>query len=135
MHEALLRASPVGSVMWLKAAGKSLWPLLRGGDSVRVQRVDAASLREGDIAVVTLPGGTLAAHIVTSVNPVRTASSVGVEDPAPVEVLGRVTAFRRFDVVYEWPSYAQPVLRWLPRVSRSLKRVPGLRSLVRLVRD
>ena len=135
MHEALLRASPIGAVMWLKAAGKSLWPLVRDGDSLRVQRVEAASLHPGDIAVVKLPNGVLAAHIVVSTHPVRTASSVGVEDPPPLEVLARVTAFRRKDVVYEWPSYASPALRLLPSASRALKSLPGLRHLVRLVRD
>lgn len=135
MHEALLRASPIGAVMWLKAAGKSLWPLVRDGDSLRVQRVEAASLHPGDIAVVKLPNGVLAAHIVVSTQPVRTASSVGVEDPPPLEVLARVTAFRRKDVVYEWPSYASPALRLLPSASRALKSLPGLRHLVRLVRD
>lgn len=135
MHEALLRASPIGAVMWLKAAGKSLWPLVRDGDSLRVQRVEAALLHPGDIAVVKLPNGVLAAHIVVSTQPVRTASSVGVEDPPPLEVLARVTAFRRKDVVYEWPSYASPALRLLPSASRALKSLPGLRHLVRLVRD
>lgn len=135
MHEALLRASPIGAVMWLKAAGKSLWPLLRDGDSLRAQRVEASSLHPGDIAVVKLPSGVLAAHIVVSVEPIRTASSVGVEDPLPLEVLARVTAFRRNDVVHEWPSYAAPALRLLPGASRALKTLPGLRRLVRLVRD
>lgn len=135
MHEALLRASPIGAVMWLKAGGKSLWPLLRDGDSLRVQRVNETSLNPGDIAVVKLPGELLAAHIVVSTSPTRTASSVGVVDPPVLEVLARVTAFRRGDVLHEWPSYASPALRWLPQTSRVLKQLPGLRQLVRFVRD
>ncbi|MGV3624675.1 MAG: hypothetical protein ACO1OB_27900 [Archangium sp.] len=135
MHEALLRASPIGAVMWLKAAGKSLWPLLRDGDSLRVQRIELAALRLGELAVVKLPGGVLAAHIVVSLEPLETESIVGVKDPSPVELLARVTAFRRNDVVHEWPSYASPVLRFLPSASRALKSLPGLRRLIRFVRD
>ncbi len=134
-HEALLRALPTGGVMWLPARGKSLWPLLRDGDSLRVQRLDEAALKMGDVAVVKLPGDILAAHIVVALNPLRTASSVGVVDAAALEVLARVTGFRRRGATHEWPALAASVLRWLPRLSRSLKRVPGARSLARLLRD
>lgn len=134
-HEALLRALPAGGVIWLAASGKSLWPLLRSGDSLRVRRTDADGLTLGDVAVVKLPGGVLAAHLVVALQPVRTASSVGIEDAPATEVLGVVTAFRRDGVVREWPRGAALVLRWLPATSRWLKRVPGLRRVVRAFRD
>lgn len=134
-HEALLRALPTGGVMWLPARGKSLWPLLRDGDALRVVRLDEGALALGDVAVVKLPGDVLVAHVVATLNPLRTASSVGVIDPAPLEVLARVTGFRRNGVTHDWPQFASSVLRWLPSTSRALKRVPGLRAVVRALRD
>ncbi len=119
--------------MWLRASGNSLWPLLRDGDSLRVER--AAHVRLGEIAVVRLRGGVLAAHLVVSLEPLQTASSVGVLDPQPVEALGRVTGFRRAGVVHEWPEASRLLLRWLPGASRALKRFPLLKRVVRLLRD
>ena len=111
-----------------------MWPLLRDGDSLRVQRVENDALRLGEIAVVKLPNGVLAAHLVASLEPLQTASSVGVLDPQPVEALGRVVGFRRGDVVYELPESGRLLLRFLPATSRALKRVPMLRQLVGLLR-
>lgn len=121
--------------MWLRAAGNSLWPLLRDGDSLKVERIDAASLQLGEVAVVKLPGGVLAAHLVASLEPLQTSSSVGVLDPQPVEALGRVTGFRRDGIVHEWPSLSRLLLRWLPVSARVLKRLPLARRLVRTLRD
>ena len=121
--------------MWLRASGKSLWPLLREGDSLRVERVEPAALRLGEVAVVKLPGGVLAAHLVASLEPLQTSSSVGVLDPQPVEALGRVTGFRRAGVVHGWSELNRWVLRWLPSVSRALKRLPLIKRAVRLLRD
>ena len=121
--------------MWLRASGKSLWPLLRDGDSLRVERVEPAALRLGEVAVVKLPGGVLAAHLVASLEPLQTSSSVGVLDPQPVEALGRVTGFRRAGVVHEWSELNRLVLRWLPAASRTLKRLTLLKRAVRRLRD
>lgn len=121
--------------MWLRAAGNSLWPLLRDGDSLRVERVDPAALRLGEVAVVKLPGGVLAAHLVASLGPLQTSSSVGVLDPQPVEALGRVSGFRRAGVVHEWPEVSRMLLRWLPRTARVLKKLPLASRLVRALRD
>jgi hypothetical protein len=134
VHEALLRGLAPGGVMWLKAAGNSLWPLLRDGDSLKVERVTEASLHPGEIAVVKLPSGVLAAHLVAGLEPLRTSSSVGVVDPLPVEALGRVIGFRRGGVVHAWPGSSRLVLRWLPPVARALKRLPLSRRLARKVR-
>ncbi len=120
--------------MWLRASGQSLWPLLLDGDSLRVERVAASSLRLGEIAVVKLPNGVLAAHLVASLEPLQTASSVGVLDPQPIEALGRVIGFKRNEVVHAWPASARVFLRLLPQASRALKRVPLLRQLVGLLR-
>ncbi|MDP2269259.1 MAG: hypothetical protein Q8N23_01955 [Archangium sp.] len=134
VHEQLLRGLQPGAVMWLRASGQSLWPLLRDGDSLRVERVEGTSLRLGEIAVVKLPNGVLAAHLVASLDPLQTASSVGVLDPQPVEALGRVVGFRRDREVHELPASGRLLLRFLPATSRALKRLPLLRQLVRVLR-
>ncbi len=118
--------------MWLRAAGNSLWPLLRDGDSLRVER--ASSVRLGEIAVVKLPDGVLAAHVVVSLEPLQTSSSVGVLDRLPVELLGRVTGFRRAGVVHAWPAASRLLLRFLPPAARALKRLPLARKVVSLIR-
>lgn len=134
VHEALLRGLAPGAVMWLRASGNSLWPLLRDGDSLRVERVSVDSLRLGEVAVVKLPGGVLAAHLVASLDPLQTSSSVGVRDPRPLEALGRVTGFRRAGIVREWPKAGRLLLRWLPALSLALKRVPLAKRVIRLLR-
>lgn len=132
VHEALLRGLAPGAVMWLRASGNSLWPLLRDGDSLRVERT--TSLRRGEVAVVKLPSGVLAAHLVASLEPLQTSSSVGVLDPLPLEPLGRVTGFRRDGVVREWPEAGRLLLRFLPATSRALKRLPLARRVIRVMR-
>ncbi len=135
IHEALLRGLAPGGVMWLQASGRSLWPLLRDGDSLRVVRVEASALRTGEVAVVKLPTGILAAHVVVSTSPLQTASTAGLLDPLPLEGLARVTGYRRDGVVHPWPADVRHALRWWPGAARALKRVPGLRFVVRLLRD
>ncbi len=120
--------------MWLRASGNSLWPLLRDGDSLRVERADVTTLQLGDVAVVKLPAGVLAAHLVVSLEPLQTSSSVGVLDPQPLEALGRVVGFRRGEHVYEWPASGRLVLRFLPATARLVKRLPLARRTVRLLR-
>jgi hypothetical protein len=134
LHEALLRGLAPGGVMWLKAAGNSLWPLLRDGDSLKVERVSELQLHEGEVAIVKLPSGLLAAHLVAGLKPLQTASSVGVLDPLPLEALGRVIGFRRDGVERVWPALSRVPLRFWPRTARALKRVPLSRTLVRLLR-
>lgn len=134
-HQDLLRALPLGAKLWLRAGGRSLWPLVLDGDQLHVQRTDEATLKPGDIALVVSPRGQLVAHLVQSLAPLVTVSSVGVVDPPAREVLGRVVAVRRGALRLDLPSQSHLVLRQVPRVARTLKGVPGLRRLVRLVRD
>lgn len=134
MHEALLRGLAPGAQMWLRASGNSLWPLLKDGDSLRVERTDEAGLRRGEVAVVKLPSGVLAAHLVTSLAPLQTSSSVGVLDPLPLEALARVVGFRREGVVRDWPAFSALLLRFLPASARVLKRVPFAKRAVKLLR-
>ncbi|MDP3503329.1 MAG: hypothetical protein Q8S33_23545 [Myxococcales bacterium] len=133
--EALLRALPPGQRMWLRAGGKSLWPLVLDGDQVHVERGDERALRRGDLALVVNPQGQLVAHLVEQTGPLVTVSSVGVVDPPAREVLGRVVAVRRGAVTLALPRGAHLALRQVPRLSRALKRLPGLRHLVRRLRD
>ncbi len=133
--EALLRALPPGQRMWLRAGGKSLWPLVLDGDQVHVERGGETGLRRGDIALVVNPQGQLVAHLVDATNPLVTVSSVGVVDPPAREVLGRVVAVRRGAMTLTLPRGAHLALRQVPRLSRALKRLPGLRQLVRRLRD
>lgn len=135
IHEALLRGLAPGGVMWLQASGRSLWPLLRDGDSLRVERVDAQALERGDVAVVKLPGGVLAAHVVIETSPLTTASTAGIVDVGPVEGLARVTGYRRDGVVHAWPRDLRLVLRHWPKTARALKYLPWLRGVVRRLRD
>ncbi|MBL8923594.1 MAG: hypothetical protein JNJ54_32365 [Myxococcaceae bacterium] len=133
--EALLRALPAGQRMWLRAGGRSLWPLVLDGDQLQVERGDEAGLQRGDLALVVNPAGQLVAHLVERTAPLVTVSSVGVVDPPSKEVLGRVVAVRRGALRLTLPRGAHLVLRQVPAVSRALKRVPGLRALVRHLRD
>jgi hypothetical protein len=133
--EALLRALPPGRRLWLRAGGKSLWPLVLDGDQVHVERGGAHELRRGDIALVVNPQGQLVAHLVDATSPLVTVSSVGVVDPPAREVLGRVVAVRRGGLTLALPRGAHLALRQVPRLSRALKRLPGLRQLVRRLRD
>jgi mycothiol synthase len=135
VHRELLRALPPGGVLWLRAGGKSLWPLLRDGDSLRVERCTEADLAPGDVAVVAFPDGRLVAHLVETVAPLRTASSVGVRDPLPLEALGRVTGFRRAGRTWPWPRDLRRLLWLAPTTARLAKALPGARALVRRLRD
>lgn len=107
--------------MWLPAGGRSLWPLLQPGDSLKVRRVAAHDVRRGDVAVVVVPSGLLIAHVVVSINPVCTASLAGVPDAPAVEVLGRVVAYRRGERIRRWPSTHRIWLRWVPRSWRTMR--------------
>jgi hypothetical protein len=134
-YKALLESLGDGQVVWLKAAGNSLWPVVLSGDSLRVERCGPDGVGRGDIAVVEDPHGRLLAHLVVQAKPVRTASTNGRLDEPPKAVLGRVTAVRRGALVFPVPRLLAPVLGGLPGVSRLLRRVPGAAGLVRRLRD
>lgn len=116
----------------MPAAGKSLWPLLRDGDSLRVER--CLSVRLGDLAVIRL-GDALLAHIVVSIHPLRTAATNGRVDPPAHELLGRVIAFRRGRQLFSWPERAAWALRWWPALARAARRLPGAHTVVHRLRD
>ncbi len=92
-------------------------------------------LRRGDIAVVGWADQPLVAHLVEQLSPLVTTSTAGVRDAPAAEVLGRVVALRRGARQAHWPAWSADVLRWWPAASRLIKRVPGLREVVRRARD
>jgi hypothetical protein len=128
----LLLALPSGEAMWLSAAGRSLWPFIRGGDSLRVQRCAVADVALGDLVVIDAPH-SLVAHVVVALNPVVTASTAGVRD-APAPVLARVIAVRRSGRVVRLPRSGRYLLRLVPPLAVVLKRVPLTRRVVRWLR-
>lgn len=91
----LLAASPPGATLWVGGLGRSMEPLLRSGDQLKVQRCGETDVRPGHIALVELSGGALIAHVVQASRPLRTASLLGVADPPGGTVLARAVALRR----------------------------------------
>ncbi len=131
-HEALLRALPPGGHIWLRAGGRSLWPLVLDGDQLLVER--ATALRVGDIAIVAWPSQPLVAHLVKTTEPLITVSLSGVEDPPQAEALGRVIAVKRGGTRIDVPAFSARVFQWLPRSALWLRHLPGARRLVRRLR-
>jgi len=131
-HDALLRALPMGGQIWVRAAGRSLWPLVLDGDQLLVRRCERGELRPGDVALVSWAGGAVVGHLVEQVAPLITISSVGVRDPLGAELLGRAIAVRRGTVRFQLPRF---VLHWVPRAATVLNRLPFARSVVRRLRD
>lgn len=113
-----------------------MWPLLRQGDRLWVERCDERACAVGGVAVRPI-GQAFFAHVVTSLAPLATASLWGVPDVSDAPVLGRVVAYARgaedfVTALDRGPPAA--ALRWAPRVGPVLKRVPLLRSVVRATR-
>jgi RimJ/RimL family protein N-acetyltransferase len=130
---ALIEATPHGRQLWLRGAGRSLYPLLRSGDSVRVLRCEPEGLVRGDMALVKV-GRQLIAHVVVSTQPVVTASLLGRPDPVGVP-LGRITALRRGGLLLPLPRMASPSLFLGQTLLSSLWARPQARAIVRRLRD
>ena len=130
----VLEALPPGQRLWVHGAGRSLYPLLRGGDSVRVLRCGPGSMARGDVALVRL-GRQLVAHMVVSTRPWLTASLVGGVDPPGGVTLGRVVAVRRGQLVLPLPRPLRPAM-WAARQALAAAWArPGSRLAYRRVRD
>jgi L-amino acid N-acyltransferase YncA len=130
---ALIEATPPGRQLWLRGAGRSLYPLLRSGDSVRVLRCEPEALARGDVALVRV-GRRLIAHVVLSTRPVVTASLLGRKDPEGVP-LGRITALRRGPLILPLPRLARPTLFLGQQVLSRMWASPGARTVLRRMRD
>ena len=48
----VLRQLPEGGTLWVRGLGRSMWPLLRSGDSLQVLRCAAEAVAPGDLAVL-----------------------------------------------------------------------------------
>lgn len=107
--EALER-KPMGSSVTLKVLGRSMYPLFRSGDIVRVRRCAEREIGRGDVAVVKNANGRFVAHLVVGTQPVRTATFLGGRDAGEVELLGRVTAILRRPAVFPLPRIARPLV-------------------------
>lgn len=130
----LLRALQNGRRLWARTSGRSMWPVLRDGDGIRILRCERGDLRRGDIAVFTRHDGRLVAHFVVTEAPLRTCSSMGALDPPGAELLGRVVEVRRGRVRLPLPSTARHLLRWAPVAARAARRLPFAIALVRALR-
>ncbi|SET34785.1 mycothiol synthase [Stigmatella erecta] len=130
---AFVESSPPGSRLWLRGAGRSLYPLLRSGDSVQVLRCGPEALSRGDVALVRV-GRRLIAHVVISTGPLVTASLLGKGDPAGVP-LGRVTALRRGWWILPLPRVMRPSLFVGQRMASALWARPLARGVARRLRD
>jgi RimJ/RimL family protein N-acetyltransferase len=129
----LVEATPIGHQLWLRGAGRSLYPLLRSGDSVRVLRCAPEKLARGDVALIRV-GRKLVAHVVIAKEPVVTASLLGGKDPSGVP-LGRITALRRGPWVLPLPRLTRPTLFLGQRLLSGLWSQPRARAWVRQLRD
>lgn len=130
----LIEQSPFGTRLWVRGTGRSLYPLLRGGDAVLVERCGLDSLAPGDVALVKNKRG-LTAHVVTSTMPLVTASLLGGVDPEEGVALGRVVAVRRGRLVIPLPRPSRAMLLLTQRALSSAWARPGARGLYRRVRD
>lgn len=131
---AVLVASPPGTRLWVRGLGRSMWPLLRSGDSLQVLRCGADAVAPGDVAVLLRADGGLTAHLVTGTSPVRTASLLGREDPS-AELLGRAVRVRTRGVEVPLPVLARPLLRAAQRLGTTAFRSPVVREARRLARE
>jgi len=130
----VLERADLGARIWVRGIGRSLYPLLRSGDTVRVERCVAGALRPGDIAVLRAMGGELVVHVVVSIAPLATASLLGDEDAPGLRVLGKVVAVRRARLVLPIPALARPALRMAQSATAALWANDSFRLGVRRLR-
>ena len=124
---AFLIAGPVGRRAWIRGQGQSMWPLLNPGDGLEVERCSKAQLAKGDIALLRSEAGALTAHLVVAVEPLRTASFLGVVDP-PLEVIGRAVRLERRGFRVPMSSPTRLAVLGLSRAAQWLRRVKQRRS-------
>ncbi len=91
----LLKAQPKGKVMWVAVRGRSMRPILTGGESLKVVRCSEHDVRPGDLAVMLRADGALISHLVVGSAPVRTESFDGKPDAPGLVVLAKAIAVRR----------------------------------------
>lgn len=131
---SLLEQSPMGTRLWVRGTGRSLYPLLRSGDAVQVERCGPEALAPGDVALLRGRRG-LTAHVVTATLPLVTESLLGGVDADEGVALGRVVALRRGRLVIPLPRPSRPMLLLTQRALASAYGRPEARNLFRRARD
>ncbi len=126
---ALLKAQPEGKVMWVAVRGRSMRPVLTGGESLKVVRCAVGALKSGDIAVMLRADGALISHLVVATQPLRTESFDGKADAPGLEVLARAIALRRGKLVVPLPRPSRVALLALQRAWSLATRAGPTRAL------
>jgi hypothetical protein len=117
-----------------RISGTSLWPWLHPADEAEV--VAGAALVPGDLAVLLrLPDRAHVAHLVVSVDPLRTMNAMGVVDTFDALVVGRVVEVRTPSGRRRHLWRQRALVLAVPRLVPHLKRVPGLKGLVNRLRS
>ena len=130
----LLAALPFGHRLWVRGMGRSLYPLLRSGDAVRLLRCGPERLARGDVALVR-HGPRLAAQVVLSTRPWVTESLLGGTDVPGGELVGRVIALKRGSLVLRLPRPTRPALFLTQRALSGVWTKPAARAVYRHLRD
>ena len=107
-----LEAQPIGKTLWLTIVGRSMAPLLRSGDALRVLRCELSALAPGDIAIARRADGALIAHLVRATRPFSTTTFLCRTDDDAGVVLGKAVAMRRGTLKLPIPRGARALL-WL----------------------
>jgi len=114
----VLEAAELNAELWVRGFGRSMWPILSTGDSVKVRRCGVKALKVGHLAAVRTQRGTLRVHVVTGKRPFRTEPFLGGDDKLE-RVLGRVISLRSRGLTLPLPDplrrpigVAQKVASW-----------------------
>jgi hypothetical protein len=130
----LFDALESGERMWFSTSGNSMWPLVRSGESIWVEKAAPSDLRVGELAMVECFAEVLVAHVISQVHPLVTTSLMGVRDAPGARPLGRVIAVKKWGRVWPVSPWFSVVAPHVPLMGRQLKKVPGLTELVRWLR-
>jgi signal peptidase len=134
-----------GKAVRFRAGGGSMWPLIRDGDVLLVQPVDAGAVRVGDTVLFHCSTGRVLAHRVIRVRTTGTDRRFTVQGdarPRPdgqigeEQVYGRVVSVERGRVRIDLRRPPMRILAWAAaqRSRWGLGRGPGFRRVKRLAR-
>ena len=135
MFLRILEGRPKGATLWMRIHGRSMYPLLWSGQSLRIVRCGPEDVSVGDIAIGRRPDETLVAHVVAETGPVRLSTFFGSLDPVGTEILGRAAAVKtRGGRVIPLPRWTGRLVVPIRAGLRLVNRTPGLRFGARAVR-
>ena len=127
-----IRNLALGMTTEVRVIGRSLWPLVRSGGRLEVERCDAQALHLGDLAVAWVKSrNILVCHMVVGTDPVRTAALLGGED-GEIEVLGKARRFSSQPGRWHRASTFAHALPLLRRAVLQARRSESLRRVKRL---